>query len=72
MLEGFFWMVVGYKFPDGKLFAHAKQVARYHNFLEYLRHPNIITVNVCKTKKDALCLAQAWNDAYRQNGTLAE
>ena len=70
MLEGYVWMVVGYAYPDGTMRASATRVSRYINLYCYFdKFKNVCSVNVC-TKKNAIALAQTWNDEYARQGRL--
>lgn len=73
MLEGYAWFAVTYLFPDGKMYAEPVGIPRYQNLCNHGRftHPNIRSINACKTKKDAIALAKHWNGSFKLNGINA-
>lgn len=70
MLEGYIYLLMNYKFPDGTMFATTARVPGYYNLLNYTQYPHVCSINVC-SKKDAEALAKAWNEEYKRQGRLA-
>ena len=55
---------------NGKNFASVAKASAHENVLSVFdRIPNIITANICPTKKYAEDLAAYWNECYKKNGT---
>lgn len=52
---------------NGKYYAYAVKVSENVNLLSALKIKNIITANICHTKKHAAELVKAWNDGHRAN-----
>lgn len=73
MLKGNAWFAIIYLFPDGKMYAESIGIPRYQNLWKHgrLTHPNICSINICKTKKDAVALAEHWNESFKRNGISA-
>ena len=70
MLDGYVWFVLQEKDKDGKMFAWAERVHQSLNLFGHFsqRYRDIISINVCKTKKEAQALAKHWNDCAKENG----
>ena len=83
MLDGYIYIVITEDFAKEvtnvadtygahKYYASVIRESRANNLLWIMRRYNkAIHANVCSTKKEAEALAQAWNEAYENNGTLA-
>lgn len=54
---------------NGKYYAYAIKATESDNLLSKLAVTNIISANICDTKKRAEELVTFWNDCYKQNGT---
>lgn len=53
-----------------KLFAQVVRVNNYSDLLfAFNRIENITSVTACSTKREAVELAEFWNDCYKKNGT---
>lgn len=52
---------------DGKLYAYVVKVSSSDNLLSKLTIKNIITANICKTKKEAIVLVENWNERHKTN-----
>jgi hypothetical protein len=53
----------------GKNIAVVIRATESENLLSVLNIKNIITANICETKKAAEELAAFWNECYKENGT---
>ena len=53
----------------GKNIAVVIKATESENLLSVLNIKNIITANICETKKAAEELAAFWNECYKANGT---
>ena len=54
----------------GKYFAFVIRYYNCNNLLATLeQYPNLKTVNICESKKQAEELATRWNEGYKANGT---
>lgn len=76
------YIAVGVRLPKENVFgqerekecfcAYAVKLTEYDNVCAVLdRIGGLMHANVCTTKKRAAELVNAWNDAYRANGTYA-
>jgi hypothetical protein len=54
---------------SGKYYSYAVKVTQSDNVLSKLAIKNIVTANICPTKKYAVDLVRKWNECYRTNGT---
>lgn len=54
---------------NGKYYAYAIKVSESDNLLSKLDIKDIISANICDTKKRAEELVTFWNDCYKRNGT---
>lgn len=52
---------------DEKLYAYIVKVSSSDNLLSKLTIKNILTANICQTKKEAESLVKYWNDGHRAN-----
>ena len=68
MLDKYNWIAVNVE-EDGKLCAYAIRVRQNENLLSKLAINNIVSANICGTKKEAREIVNFWNDCYKQNGT---
>lgn len=66
------WYVVNAKDKDGGFYAYPVSVPNNENLVDIFRHENILTVNACDTKRDAVEIAKVWNESYVVNGTAAD
>jgi len=53
----------------GKYYSYVVKVAQSDNVLSKLAIKNIVTANICPTKKCAADLVTGWNNGYKANGT---
>lgn len=51
----------------GKYYAYVVKVSESDNLLSKLKIKNIVTANICPTKKQAAALVEHWNNAYKAN-----
>lgn len=51
----------------GKYYAYAVKVSESDNLLSKLKIKNIVTANICRTKKQAAALVEHWNNAHKAN-----
>lgn len=63
-----FYIAVQIK-EDDKFYAHVVKVSKHDNLLSKLNIENIITANICQSKKEAESWVQSWNAAYKANNT---
>lgn len=54
---------------DEKYYSHIVKVAKSDNLLSKLTIKNIVSANICPTKKSAAELVTFWNYCYKNNGT---
>ena len=54
---------------DGKHYASVIRTAEYRNLLVDIDVKNIVSADICPSKKKAEELAEFWNECYRKNGT---
>lgn len=59
-----FYIAVQIKEND-KWYAYTVKVESYDNLLSKLKIPNIITANICQSKKEAESWVQCWNDTWK-------
>ena len=74
MLDGYAYYVIAIKNKEDKNYAFAQRIHRCNNlygfFERYIASSEEITsINNCVTFKEAKTLAEAWNEAYKENGT---
>ena len=62
------YIVVNIKEND-KLYAYALKVDISDNLISKLKIKNIISANICETKKEAKDIVDFWNESYKNNGT---
>ena len=53
---------------NGKYYAYAIKVSENDNLLSKLKIKNIVTANICSTKKRAKELVEFWNANHKSNG----
>ena len=56
---------------NGKYYAYVEKVANCYNLKGYFVNPEIITINVCDSKKEAEKIASAWNVTWSSEGKHA-
>ena len=61
-----FYVAVQIK-EDDKFYAYIVKVSNNDNILSKLNIKNIITANICQTKKEAESLVKYWNDTHKAN-----
>ena len=61
-----FYIAVQIKEND-KFYAYVIKVSKSDNLLSKLEIPNIITANICQSKKEAESWTQSWNDGFKAN-----
>ena len=61
-----FYIAVQIKEND-KFYAYVIKVSKSDNLLSKLEIPNIITANICQSKKEAESWVQGWNDGFKAN-----
>lgn len=64
----YFYIVVNIQ-ENGKNYAYMIRCNSSDNLLSKLAIKNILTANICDTKKAARALTTFWNDCYKNNGT---
>lgn len=64
-----FYIVVQIQ-ENGKYYAYVIRATGADNLLSKLAIKNIVTANICPTRKAARALADFWNDCYKQNKTF--
>lgn len=52
---------------NGKYYAFVVKVSPSDNILSRLRIKNIITANICPSRKQAAALVEFWNEEHKQN-----
>lgn len=67
-MTGFVWYVFNCKNHQEKYWAFAKRIPRNYNLVSYATMPNVITMNACNSKEEALKIAEGWNEQYKANG----
>lgn len=53
---------------NGKYYAYAEKVNDNDNLLSRLSIKNIVTANICETKKKAAEIVNMWNESHKANG----
>ena len=61
-----FYIAVQIKEND-KFYAYVIKVSKSDNLLSKLEIPNIITANICQSKKEAESWVLSWNDGFKAN-----
>lgn len=74
MLDGYAYYVITLKNKEDKFYAFAQRVHRCNNLYGFFERytatsEEITSINNCVTFKEAKTLAEAWNEAYKENGT---
>ena len=73
MMDGYVYLVIEQYIDDCGLkgnIASVQKVPRCYNLVSvFERWKGLISVNACKTLKEAKKTADSWNEAYRNNGT---
>lgn len=54
---------------DEKLYAYVMKLNNSYNLIGALEIKNIITANICDTKKKAEEIVAHWNECFKRNGT---
>lgn len=70
-MDTYVWYVISQE-QKGLCYAFAFRIRGNVNIVSFCqRFPDIdnLTMNACKTKKDAVRIAKAWNEQYKANGT---
>lgn len=52
---------------NNKYYAYAIKVSKSDNLLSKLTIKNIITANICQSKKEAELLVNNWNEGHKRN-----
>ncbi len=60
----YFYIAVQIEEND-KYYAYVIKVSKNDNILSSLEIPNIITANICQTKKEAESWVKCWNDTWK-------
>lgn len=68
MLNKYTWYAIQSKDKDGKMCAWAHRVRNNNNLISYHWGEDVISVNACDSKRDAIELAKHWNDLSRREG----
>lgn len=55
---------------ENKAYAYAKPIPNCNNLVGICRDKNVVSVNACKTLKEAWRIAEMWNDGYKKAGTF--
>lgn len=53
---------------NGKFYSYAVKVSPFDNLVSKLCIKNIVSANICTTKKRATELVTRWNDVHKVNG----
>lgn len=61
-----FYIAVQIK-EDDKYYAYIVKASNNDNILSKLEIKNIITANICQSKKEAESWVKCWNDSYKAN-----
>lgn len=61
-----FYIAVQVKEND-KYYAYVNRVSSSDNIVSKLQIPNIITANICQSRKEAESWVQCWNDGNKAN-----
>lgn len=62
-----YWIAAQFE-ENGKMYACAIPVTESDNLLSKLKIKNIISANICPTKKAAADLVLYWRKCYQENG----
>ena len=62
------WYVFIIKDNEEKFYAFAKGISNSNNLVKYAKQA--YTMNACDSKKEALRIAQDWNESFIQNGAV--
>lgn len=63
-MKNFYFVVTMHQ--GGGLYACVQKVSDFCNLVPVFNRPNVITVNIMKTKKQAVQVAAAWNAEYKR------
>lgn len=63
----YFYIVVQVE-ECGKYYAYTVKVSESDNLLSKLKIKNIVTANICRTKKQAAAIVEVWNNAHKASG----
>ena len=66
-MDKYTWYVFTIRDEDGKFYSFAERIGNKNNLVGYAAQA--YTMNACDSKKEALEIADAWNRAYKENGT---
>lgn len=61
------WYVFTIKNEDGKFYSFCERISNNNNLVGYAKQA--YAMNACDSKKEAVAIAAAWNEAYTRNGT---
>lgn len=53
---------------NGKFYSYAVKVSPFDNLVSKFCIKNLVSANICTTKKHAAELVKAWNDSFKHNG----
>ncbi len=67
-MKKYIYLAITNKTATDKLFNRAVRIPSHWNLASILSDPNIYCANVCSSKKEAIALAHAWEDAHIANG----
>ena len=56
---------------ETKFWAEAERIPRCYNLVDFCRNDKVRVIMNCKTFKEAIETARAWNEAYKANGVRA-
>ena len=70
-MKKYSWLVVSVKDEWGR-WAYPHQWHHNNNLTGLCADSKVETVNICDSKKEAIEIAEAWNEAYRKNGTARD
>ncbi len=62
-----FYIAVQIK-EGNKFCAYTIKVSKNDNLLSKLTIRNIVTANICESKKEAESWVRSWNDGFKENG----
>lgn len=54
---------------NGKHYSYVLKTSAVNNLVSVLNIPDIVTANVCDTRKQAREIVEYWNKTYKQNNT---
>lgn len=70
MLEGYTWYVIACE-KGGRWYAYAERIGNSNNLVSVIRSAGgVRTMNATKTKREALALAEEWNNGWKEQGKL--